>query len=289
MLITKQSQKFHTKDNMLKLFLTKDIKKWLDANMSQYLVANTQKNVTTRYKATTKQNESFDITIYSTGLITINGSLQKRIYTSLFSQIKEVNYSGADEVGVGDFFGPVVYVTVSLDDTSIQQLSKLYLPINDSKKLTTAEIFTIFSATKDIVTYSANIKYDSQINGLNSIAQKVVFHHQNITDQTNTLVVDLFTTEKSFYKYSKEHNVNWPSKLILETKADSKYYSVALASIFARAIFLQEMEKLNDKYLINFPLGATNVKPCAAKFIETYSKEELATFCKTSFKTFNEV
>jgi ribonuclease HIII len=99
----------------------------------------------------------------------------------------------------------------------------------------------------------------------------------------------LFTTEKSFYQYSKNLNITWPKDIILQTKADSHFMTVALASIIARALFLIEMDKLNKKYNMIFPLGAGNVIPTAKKFVKQYSKDELSTFCKTTFKTFNEI
>ncbi len=92
-----------------------------------------------------------------------------------------------------------------------------------------------------------------------------------------------------FAKYSNTLNLTWPDNLLLETKADGKFISVALASIFARAIFIKEMEILENKYDFTFPYGANNVVNPGKEFVKLYSKDELATFCKTSFKTFDEI
>ena len=275
---------------MYTLLATPNMIKWLDKNMKQFEEFNPNKYVTKCYIGKTKEGGTFNINLFTTNTITISGSLKKRIYEQLFKQCGEENFIGCDEVGVGDFFGPVVYVSVSFDKDIIELLSKLNLQIRDSKKLDDQEIIDIYKQVVDIVPFSSQICFDSQIDdNLNSIGQKVYFHHQNVLNQKKRIIIDLFTTENSFYKYSKELNITWPNDIILKTKADSIYMTVALASIIARALFLIEMDKLNKKYQIIFPLGAGNVLPTARKFVDLYSKEELATFCKTSFKTFNEI
>ncbi len=274
---------------MYTLLATPKMKNWLFTELGQYQVTNLNKYIVSSYSGVTESNETFKINLYSTNIITINGSLKKRIYEKLFLNVGEVNLSGCDEVGVGDFFGPTVYVSVFFDEETIKKLSSLHLPIRDSKKLTDYEIFKIYNKVHSFLTFSSQIVYDANlVHGLNSIAQKTYYHHQNVKDDNHT-IIDLFTTEKSFYKYSEQLNLTWPPITILETKADSIYMSVALASIIARALFLLEIAKLNDKYNMTFPLGCNNVKIFANDFIELYSKEELATFCKTTFKTFDEV
>jgi ribonuclease HIII len=136
--------------------------------------------------------------------------------------------------------------------------------------------------------FRKQIVYDSELpENLNNVAQKVYFHHENVSE--NPAIIDLFTTEKSFFKYSNELSLKWSDDLILETKADGIYFSVALASIIARAIFLIEMGRLEDKYKMKLPLGAGNVIETGRKFIDQYGRDELAKFCKTTFKTFNEL
>ncbi len=276
---------------MITIIATEKIKKWLDCNLKQFTVENKNKSITNCYEKTTSKGERFKITIYSTGTLTIEGNIKERIYQKLISISGEENYVGCDEVGVGDFLGPTVYVAVKLDQEAIAKLATTNYPIRDSKKLSDAEIISIFENTRNFIEYNQQIVYDAEIDGLNSIAQKVNYHFENIFDyEEETIVIDLFTTEKSFYRYSQELDITWPQNIILETKADNKFYSVALASIYARAIFLSQMAELEKKYDFELPLGAgAKPKAAASKFIDKYSKEELATFCKTSFKTFNEI
>lgn len=276
---------------MYSLCATENIMNWLNKELKTYLVDmsfSKNKYITHEYN-----HKNFNIKIYTTKLIFISGEYKERIYEKLIDISEENNCLGCDEVGVGDFFGPVVYCSVFFDEQTIKILKKKHLPIKDSKKLKDEEIKKIYESLKNDVNFAVEIMYDYQIQEMNSVEQKVYNHHKNCEKyfkvSPQKIVIDLFTTINAFNKYSKKLKINWENNLILETKADSKYLSVALASIFARAIFLEEMQKLEKKYNMKFPLGAGNVKKVGKEFIIKYSKEELATFAKTSFKTFNEL
>lgn len=268
---------------------TKSILNWIHANLQKYLVKDFKnKNISEKY-----EDEKFQIIIYNTNLIIIKGSISKRIYSRFLLESQELNVLGCDEVGVGDFFGPTVYVSVLFDQKTIDFLRKNPITIKDSKKLKDNEIKNIYSGIKDEIYYKSEIIYDQDVENLNSVEQKVYYHHQNIQKFAKKaykkVVIDLFTTEKSFFKYSLEMKFKWEENLVLETKADSKYLTVGVASIIARAIFLEEIAKLEQKYKMKFPLGAGNVIETAKDFIEKYSKEELQKFAKISFKTFDEL
>lgn len=229
------------------------------------------------------------LTIYDNNTVTIDGRKQNDIFNYLLDLCDEDNYVGCDEVGVGDFFGPVVYVSVKLDKESISKLKNLDINITDSKRIDNKKILDICNQLTKVIDYKYQVVYEYNMEGnLNSIGQKVYYHNLNQFKNT-TPVIDLFTTQNSFYKYSNELNLSWNKDLILETKADSKFICVALASILARGIFLSEFYKLSKKYnKVNLKLGA-NVKKEAQQFCDVYSKEELKKICKFSFKTFDEL
>lgn len=277
---------------MLTIVATKSMQKWLKQNLAKYEVESTNKHVTKQYQTTTSKQEKFVIKLYTTGTLTIEGNITERIYKSLIENSGEINFVGCDEVGVGDFLGPTVYVSVKIDQGAIEAISKTGFPIRDSKKLTDDQIKEIYQTLVHDVEHHSQIVYDSQLEaGLNSIGQKVYYHYENVFDyEQETVVVDLFTTENAFFKYSRELECEWPQNLVLETKADGKYLSVALASIFARAIFLEQMAQLEEKWRMKLPLGAgAHAKEGGQVFVRHHSKAELATFAKTTFKTFNEL
>ncbi|MFV0289097.1 MAG: ribonuclease HIII [Mycoplasmatales bacterium] len=266
----------------------KEINEFLNNNLQQYQIA-----ASTKYIAQEYQHPLFKIKVYKTGTITIDGKKEQDIYNKFIDLLQEDNYLGLDEVGVGDFFGPTVYAIVKLTPHNKKSLKDLKINIKDSKKLKDQEIIEIYQKIKTLIDYQVEIIWDKDIpNNYNSIEQKAYYHYRNyqkITfEQEAKIVIDLFTTLNNFRKVSTKLNINYPNKLILENQADSKYFVVALASIIARYYFIQEMNKLNKKYNFEFSYGA-NVKKQAQEFVNLYSKKELATFCKITFKTFNEL
>lgn len=230
------------------------------------------------------------VLVYNNNTVSITGDAEEDFYEELILNCGEEGYVGCDEVGVGDFFGPTVYVSVKLTKESIKKLSRSFIDIRDSKRLKSKKILQICKTIGDICDYKYTLVYDHQmLEPLNAIEQKVVYHNKNIFDLEDTTVIDLFTTEAAFEKYSKKFNLEWPSDLVLENKADSNYLCVALASILARGIYLLEMLNISKKYpLVDIELGG-NVKETAQKFKDTYGIDALEEVCKSSFKTFDEL
>ncbi len=260
---------------------------FLNSTISKYETRPSGKYVQREYA-----HPKFNIKIYTTGTLTVQGSKEFDIYRKLISMTDEANTTGSDEVGVGDFFGPTVYATIKLTDQSLAYISEHLLTIKDSKKMTDEEMTNLFeNHINGNIEYEVVIAYDSQIpDHLNSIEQKSYYHNQLVNKYPDCRysVVDLYTTENNFFKVDRKLGLSWPNKLILETKADGKYYTVALASIVARYFFIKEMDKLDKKYNYHFSYGA-NVAKEAQIVADMIGKDELAKFCKTSFKTFKEL
>lgn len=73
--------------------------------------------------------------------------------------------------------------------------------------------------------------------------------------------------------------------LIFETKAESKYLSVAAASMIARYAFLCAWDKMEEHYQCTIPKGAgEEVDRFAASFLERYGYDELSKIAKMHFK-----
>lgn len=258
---------------------------FLSSTISKYETRPSGKYVQTEYA-----HPTFNIKIYTTGTMTVSGSKEFDIYEKLMELTNEENSLGCDEVGVGDFFGPTVYCCVLLTPASLEYIANNHLVIKDSKKMTDDEIFALFeNHIKDNIDYQVVSVFDREIpSELNSIEQKSYYHNQLINkyEQQRYEVIDLYTTENNFWKVSNKLRLSWPENIVLETKADGKYYSVALASIIARYHFVCEMDKLDIKYDYKFPYGA-NVAKEAQIVANLLGKEEMANFVKTSFKTYD--
>ncbi|AZZ65277.1 ribonuclease HIII [Metamycoplasma phocicerebrale] len=215
-------------------------------------------------------------------------------------------YIGVDETGVGDYFTPVVSVACYIPNYNIEKIKAL--GIKDSKKLTDKKIIEIAKEieNKKLVYYRKTILSQKGYNNLtkmniNNNAVKTLIHFNSISRLVNSLKKNLpiVIDQYSSLDKIKEHNLKLKEKnffldvnindyqLILETKAEDEYLSVACASILARYILLNIMEEQKKKYNgFNFKLGASNqIIDIAAEFIKKYGEKELYNVAKVSFKT----
>lgn len=206
------------------------------------------------------------------------------------------NQCGSDEVGFGDFFGPLVVVGVYFDSSLTKKLDS----IKDSKKLTDEFILSFVPTIIKNVTFSKltvhNEKYNSLIKkGYNMNQIKAMLHNRVLLNlqkrkpDCKTFYIDQFCDEKLYYKYLKNEK-EIVRNITFKTKGESYYPSVALASMIARYCFLQEMDVLSKKYNMNFPKGASKtVDEFATIFIQKYSLEELKKVCKINFTNFSKL
>lgn len=202
---------------------------------------------------------------------------------------------GSDEVGTGDYFGPII-VTATLVDKSTRKLLE-DLKIMDSKKMTDDKIrrcAPILMNKLPYVTFTlSNTKYNEMSSkGFNMNKIKAILHNRVLFELSNKgipyhkIIVDQFTTPRSYFSYLKQENIeDKVTKITFLTKGESKHLSVAAASVISRYRFLQEMDKLSEKYKVDIPKGASpKVDSIAKKILDTYGKNELSKIVKLNFK-----
>ena len=202
---------------------------------------------------------------------------------------------GSDEVGTGDYFGPII-VTATLVDKSTRKLLE-DLKIMDSKKMTDDKIrrcAPILMNKLPYVTFTlSNTKYNEMSSkGFNMNKIKAILHNRVLFELSNKgipyhkIIVDQFTTPRSYFSYLKQEKINDKvTKITFLTKGESKHLSVAAASVISRYRFLQEMDKLSNKYKIDIPKGASpKVDNVAKKILDAYGKNELNKIVKLNFK-----
>lgn len=202
---------------------------------------------------------------------------------------------GSDEVGTGDFFGPIIVSATLVNKENRKLLEDL--KIMDSKKMTDDKIrrcAPILMSKIPYVTFTlSNKKYNELSNkGFNMNKIKAILHNRVLYELSNKgipyhkIIVDQFTTPRSYFSYLKQENItDKVTKITFLTKGESKHLSVAAASVISRYLFLQEMDKLSQKYGIAIPKGAgTNVDAIGKDIIKKYGKLELDNIAKTNFK-----
>lgn len=201
---------------------------------------------------------------------------------------------GSDEVGTGDYFGPIVVTSAYVKKEDVEKLEKL--GVGDSKKITDDKIKKITPELIKIVKYRSmiltnkeyNEKYTKDIN-MNKI--KAILHnkvlYQLMTEEKpniDYIVVDEFARENRYYEYLNGIP-NIQRNITFMTKAEDKNLAVAAASIISRYIFLKEFDKLSDSIHIPLPKGAgRDVDKIGEEIVEKYGEEKLQEIAKVNFK-----
>ena len=206
---------------------------------------------------------------------------------------------GSDEVGVGDFLGPMIVVAAFVSERDIKKL--IELGIHDSKKMTDKKIMEVGPEIVKQFKFSkltlSNEKYNEMLDkGENLNSMKAKMHnrallnmHKEYIDVLN-IFVDQFVAEKTYYKYLNDANEEQVKDITFRTKGESYFPCVALASVIARYSYLKEMEKLSEKYEMDFPFGASKkVTEFAKRFLDKYGEEELYKVAKKNFANYSEV
>lgn len=201
---------------------------------------------------------------------------------------------GSDEVGTGDYFGPIVVTAAYVKKEDVEKLEKL--GVGDSKKITDDKIKKITPELIKIVKYRSmiltnkeyNEKYTKDIN-MNKI--KAILHnkvlYQLITEEQpkiDYIIVDEFARENRYYEYLNGMP-NIQRNITFMTKAEDKNLAVAAASIISRYIFLKEFDKLSDSIHIPLPKGAgRDVDTIGEEIVEKWGEEKLQDIAKVNFK-----
>lgn len=203
----------------------------------------------------------------------------------------EISSVGSDEVGTGDYYGPIVVTASYVKKEDIPFLTEL--GVRDSKKMSDEQILKIVPKIIKRITYKTimlsnkeyNEKYGSDMN-MNKI--KAILHNKVLSEMVkgNTydyIVVDQFESEKSYYNHLEDS----PSPLkgiTFITKAEDKCMSVATSSLISRYIFIKEIDKLGDQYGIFLPKGANYyVEDVGIKLVKKYGTKVLKNVAKLNF------
>ena len=179
-------------------------------------------------------------------------NIKKDIEVEIPSDISSV---GSDEVGTGDYYGPIVVTASFVSKENIPFLTEL--GVRDSKKLSDEQILKIVPKIIKKIPYKtimlSNKEYnDNYGKDMNMNKIKAVLHNKVLTEMVKDnnydyIVVDQFEPEKSYYNHLSD--VPNPLKgITFITKAEDKCLSVAVSSLISRYIFIKEMDKLGDKY-----------------------------------------
>ena len=203
----------------------------------------------------------------------------------------DISSVGSDEVGTGDYYGPIVVTASYVNKDDIPFLTEL--GVKDSKKLSDEQILKIVPKIIKKIKYKTIMLSNKEYNknygkDMNMNKIKAVLHNKVLTEMVKNneydyIVVDQFEPESSYYKHLSE--VPNPLKgITFITKAEDKCLSVACSSLISRYIFVKEIDKLGDKYGIFLPKGANYyVEDVGIKLVEKYGVNILKEVAKLNF------
>ena len=261
------------------------------------------------------------VTLYKSGKVVFQGKnvdldtsiwieLEKKVSGSVVTNLdnkkkkdttKKTYYKvtsvGSDEVGTGDFFGPIVTTASYVEKKDYDYLIKL--GVKDSKKVDDTLIMKIapilIEKFKHKTIFFTNKEYNeawSEVNNMNSIKAKL--HNKVLYDlleevDTDKVIIDQFVPPKNYFNYLKDEK-NLVKNIMFVTKAESTNLSVAVSSVISRYYFLQQLELLGKLYNMEFIKGANEkVDYQGADFVKKFGIDELKNVSKLNFINVNKI
>ena len=184
---------------------------------------------------------------------------------------------GSDEVGTGDYFGPIVVCAAYVTREDISFLESL--GVKDSKKMTDEKILEVVPKFIKKIPYEciilSNKEYNEKYaNGFNMNKLKAILHNKALFNLRNKvsiydyIVVDQFAEKYVYFSYLRESTA-LVRDITFMTKAEDKCLSVACASLISRFVFLKEFAKISESVGELLPKGAsTMVDEKAVKIVK---------------------
>lgn len=256
------------------------------------------------------QDEDTVITMYESGKVMFQGvsaDVDALMWGSILDNQKKNNDDkdsdylkyrncssvGSDEVGTGDYFGPIVVTATYVKQEDVDYLSSI--GVGDSKKIDDEKILKIAPLIAKRVKYKSvilsnseyNEKYSKDVN-MNKI--KAIMHNKVLYDLVNSLdskidyiIVDEFARSKRYYEYLSDVPLV-QRNITFMTKAEDKNLAVASSSIISRYLFLKEFDKLSDKLHVPLIKGASKeVDKVGKEIVEKYGEDILKDVSKLNF------
>ena len=240
------------------------------------------------------------VSIYTSGKVLLQGEGAEK-YASFFGyQVVEETSGqnlpliGTDEVGNGSYFGGLAVVASFVTPDQHDFLRKL--GVGDSKTLTDQKIRQIAPILKEKIQHQALLLSPSKYNEVigdryNAVSVKVALHNQAIYlllqkgAQPEKIVIDAFTSAKNYDKYLAQEANRFSNPISLEEKAEGKYLAVAVSSVIARDLFLENLENLGRELGYQLPSGAgTASDKVASQILQAYGMQGLNFCTKLHFK-----
>ncbi|MFC5630076.1 MULTISPECIES: ribonuclease HIII [Streptococcus] len=274
--------------------------KSLAQELANYQIANNNPYVTFAAKVS-----GTTVLVYTSGKIVFQGSGAQNLAESFGYHLENsragipagqnLSLIGSDEVGNGSYFGGIAVVASLVTPADHAFLKSL--GVDDSKNLTDLKIRQIAPILEDKIPHKALLLSPKKYNEVvgegkkhNAVSVKVALHNQAIylllleVAKPDKIVIDAFTNQINYEKYLKNEPNHFDNPLTFEEKAEGKYLAVAVSSIIARNLFLENLEKLGNDLGYKLPSGAgAKSDKVASQILATYGMQGLNYSAKQHF------
>lgn len=269
-----------------------------------YLTYNSSNYIIARAKLT-----HATITFYRTNVVLFQGTNEIKEYNywaekyglelAKHSESNESSYStlsaiGSDEVGTGDYFGPIVVCATYVSENMIEKIR--HLGVKDSKLLTDKQMIPMALKLAEMIPYSIIFLDPTRINALtkkkdNFNFVKAYLHNKVINSilkklgdvKCDAILIDEFTPKEKYLEYLSETK-DVVTNVTMIKRGEQAHMAIAAASILARVAFLREIKKLSKEYDLELLKGAgPEVDRNAITFVKSFGWDELAKVAKLKF------
>jgi len=192
---------------------------------------------------------------------------------------------GSDEVGKGDYFGPLVVAAVRLEPGQSEEIQKS--GVRDSKTLTDEQCLRLGAALRTRYAHAIARLDPPEYNRrylpgkLNELLADL--HTQALTELARPgirVVVDRFANEKLLEKRLKSLGIRLEQRVRAESEP-----AVAAASVLAREEFLTALKELSAEAAVDLHKGAGDpVDRSARNYVALHGFAELSKVAKVHFK-----
>ncbi len=168
--------------------------------------------------------------------------------------------AGVEEAGRGPVIGPMVMCICATDEKNISKLETI--GVKDSKLLSPKQRENLFEQIKKICEYKIIVLSPAEIDAalndplmnLNKLEAKTSAELINSMN-CNKVILDCPSNNIPAYKQYVQKMITKSVELVAEHKADLNHTIVGAASILAKVTRDAEIDKLKQKYRVDFGSG----------------------------------
>lgn len=267
--------------------------------LRNYILAHDLKRGTTTnsYELLRIKDGEIDIIVYKTGkLVHNNSTASKEIVNFILTRERAFDYLlGSDEVGKGEWYGPLVTTAVALRPDDVIRFREI--GVRDSKVLSkkeieklAAEILASKVAHKNVVLMPEvyNERYKEFAKEGKSLNDFLAWSHATAIKDVLTnistmapkikIIIDKFDVEKTDLRLERA-NIKQPNIEIIQSSKGDTEIPVSVASIIAKHEFEERIDQLNQQFTVDL----RNSSP------EEIDKKILPHVSKTHFKNISKL